>query len=1807
MQITFKEFLNTAFDQGNYTTDDVIAFLTPLMEEVLSFHEEKKVASFERERSLFINNNVLDIDENFAHPSVLAPDKINLLWQRLRSPHFAITGESKFDTDVDSGATKVEDLHIKWNSNEELTHPAYIAGYNSYEIISGHHDGLTDIFCLGLLLASISMGLNFYIEDDLRTFVQYRTNPIQYNNRIHPTVGALITQMTELDRAKRTQDLYNIINVLQNYRDYDFEKQTDLSNTAGWVNKELTERSQFILQKLRKRLFDTSRRNRLLYYKPNMRFVNLTISSVPKVLHYQSINPELLFTWNKEISGRIKGMKDIVLNKYLRFDDHLYLLSSLDKIRTESLKDVREFGFSQLKLVVAFLNWHNLKENPNERIQSPLLLLPVTLKRNKKLKEDLYVMSVEDNVAEVNPVLANLLKDLYDIKLPEFVDLDEMSPEEFYNSLKVQIDAAKQGIILNFIDKPRIKLIHSVARQTINNYAKRLRKNSNFSSYKDIDYSYNDENYKPLGLEIFRQRVEPTPSYLEFLINEDIELSSYNLTGDNDKHRTLYTLTESENNPYSWDVDVCNMVLGNFNYKKMSLVRDYTSIIDENIQHKVFDNLFSNEPKQYKDAEFDLNNPTDWYHVITADPTQTKAILQSRSGESYVIQGPPGTGKSQTITNLIADFVAHGKHVLFVCEKRAALDVVFARLKQKGLDELCCYIHDSQTDKRSFIKNLNATYEDFIKKRLDLKMVSTKRNVLLQQLSIEIDKLKVFHSSNAENYAEADLSVRELIGKVITLKPHLIPVSDQQDEMLPPYKYWNEFGEDIQQLSTALEEIDAEPQFADHPFSKINDDLFLWENTYSAIDQLIAHIKSAFEQINKVLKTNNIPVEFEGIKQLSGLIEEAVSLNLFADTDNLALVDNSSEKSKQFNEQIKLLNKEQQVYQQFQEKNENWINKFKSRDVEAALVIAEKNEGFFFSFLNGSWRSLKKQIQQSYDLTKHQVKPSYKQVLQLLQQEYQTAREIKRIKETIEDKYNLKNVEESFKELELLRSKHDNQLIIYLVETGNTELVKQLSRLNNTFHQLEINLRQCLANYENNNLSELHDDLDNIMANAHAIKDLLPALRTFSKLPYHIKLVLREIPLTPLQAQAVIAHKTLQMYYRSHRSFEKIDYHEINQTVIKIRKSYKQLLKLNADYIKASIRSNFLEHYELSNMAVSQLDQTQRQIKKNYSEGRKILENEFSKSMRFKSIRELSAKESGIVLKDIKPVWLMSPLSVSDSLPVDNTFFDVVIFDEASQITLEQGVPALYRSSQTIIVGDDKQMPPTNFFTAKAEDPDDLEKNVNDEDDELLSNEADSILVQGARKLHSTMLSWHYRSKFETLISYSNHAFYDAGLLTIPDKTIHHTEKRKLEVTKPEEATINADALFDRSMSFHHLSNSVYEKRGNIAEATYIANLVRELLKRKVNDSIGIVAFSQEQQHIIEDALTALAKTDKKFEQDLEDAYNRVEDEQHVGLFVKNLENVQGDERDIIIMSVCYGFDNKRKMLMNFGPVNKKGGEKRLNVIFSRAKKHMAIISSIKHSVITNDYNEGANYFKRFLHYAEAVSDGNMQLARTILNGLQINKHQENGLLKTDVIIQQLKAILQKRGYEVMENVGQSMFKCSLAIKANPNDTTYALGLLVDDDSHYENKNMLEQYFQRPEVLQACGWKIMPVYAKDWLNDHESVIESIIKKLSLAEEEQTEEEVDGFLIEEEVELPLLGKPSLGTPYDHLVFDRIVCINDQSNKFWEAAVDKNKLVVRFGKIGSKGQLQIKTYINTLEAEEAKLSMLMAKKSQGYTAE
>ena len=210
------------------------------------------------------------------------------------------------------------------------------------------------------------------------------------------------------------------------------------------------------------------------------------------------------------------------------------------------------------------------------------------------------------------------------------------------------------------------------------------------------------------------------------------------------------------------------------------------------------------------------------------------------------------------------------------------------------------------------------------------------------------------------------------------------------------------------------------------------------------------------------------------------------------------------------------------------------------------------------------------------------------------------------------------------------------------------------------------------------------------------------------------------------------------------------------------------------------------------------------------------------------------------------------------------------------------------------------------------------------------------------------------------------------------------------------------------------------------------------MLQRDTKLSIGLVAFSEAQQGEIESALSRLAEEDSEFAARLENEYVREENDVFCGLFVKNLENVQGDERDIIIMSVCYGHDANGRMLMNFGPINQRGGEKRLNVIFSRAKHHMAIVSSIRHHDITNDYNDGANSLKNFLQYAEAVSKGDEATARRVLENLNpLSRKALAPLSKGDAVVEQLAAALRERGYAVDLNVGQSKFRCDLAVRGN--------------------------------------------------------------------------------------------------------------------------------------------------------------------------
>ncbi|WP_333863485.1 AAA domain-containing protein [Chitinophaga sp.] len=1136
-------------------------------------------------------------------------------------------------------------------------------------------------------------------------------------------------------------------------------------------------------------------------------------------------------------------------------------------------------------------------------------------------------------------------------------------------------------------------------------------------------------------------------------------------------------------------------------------------------------------------------------------------MLQARKGESYIIQGPPGTGKSQTITNLIADFVARGKKVLFVCEKRAALDVVYHRLQQQGLADLCSYIHDSQADKRAFIKDLKLSYEAALKPDTDLHTITLRRDALLHNLRRQLQLLQEFHDTHAGE------TVRTLIERLLSLKP-LIPATDAEtEEMVPGYLQWLQFGNVVEQLGQALEETGAEPVFAAHPLSRVHESVFTSPQPIHTLKQLTGDALALVEQLESARE------HATRLHELKSLVLQATLLLPLAGAGLLRLVDPSHPDAVTFERRFAEVKSLQKTADDAAAQNSGWRQKLSPEDTLAGLEVARRQEDSFWRFLSGKWRRLNRTLKAQYDYSSRAVPPSAVSLLEQLQHEYDAAATAARARKALESDYRIAQLEMTWLAVERLRTKLQEPSLQYLLHHPNApDTVRTLAALQEPLLKLETLLSQTLADPAPQPFGELADLLEGIRLNAPALEELLPVLGNYTSLPEGFKSALRRLPWTPGELEAGMAGKSLRQLYRYNKSFAQTGAHNLEQAVATVKHCYGELLQLNAAYIRANIRRQFLDNVQRSQKA----DET-------YMEGRRILENEFSKSMRYKSIRELCSRASGRVLLDLKPVWLMSPLSVSDAFPLDQPFFDAVIFDEASQITLEEGVPALYRAPQTIIVGDEKQMPPTDFFSARTGDPDDL--GADPADDELLSADADSLLTQGARKMNSFMLGWHYRSHFETLISYSNHAFYDAELLTIPDRSEHGLQRQPISVAQPSDAMFNIKALFDRSISYHHLQQGVYAKRGNTAEAAYIAHLVRELLLKRTKDSIGIVAFSQEQQGAINTALDALAAQDPTFDDLLEEAQARTENGQFTGLFVKNLENVQGDERDIIILSVCYAPDARGKMSMHFGPINKKGGEKRLNVIFSRARRHMAIVSSIKHGQITNLYNPGANFLSKFLQYAEQVSTGNMKQARTVLDGLTSARPQGRFRSGDTVVLQEIREALEKEGLTVTEQVGQSGFRCSLAVKTKPEDAQFALGIQVDDEAWYQHDNVLEQYYQRPAVMETFGWRTMTVYAKDWLSDPEKVLEDILKRLG------RQPAASGIAEVKENTLPE------GTT-------RLLMGEGKQEKFWEIKASGAKLLIRYGKSGTNGQIEVKTCMHEADAAKELEKAVAEKKAAGW---
>jgi hypothetical protein len=1313
------------------------------------------------------------------------------------------------------------------------------------------------------------------------------------------------------------------------------------------------------------------------------------------------------------------------------------------------------------------------------------------------------------------------LGELYGLELPERLDLaDADAIEALRQAMLAQAHISQPALSITTVDKPRIELVRHRALVAMQAYRRRRPTSRPTIGARHYAYSYARPGWAPLGIQIFRDRVDRHPIPLSAELG-DAPVPRQSVAPDAVVETDTYSLQgQGDANPYTWELDLCSVTLANFNYRTLSLVRDYDALAQTPRPNAAFDELFSTAPRDLPETGRAI--PLAERHlVVAADGSQLAAIAQARAGDNFVIQGPPGTGKSQTITNLVADYVARGQRVLFVCQKRAALDVVHARLRAQGLAEICTLVHDSQLDKKAFVLGLRDTYERWLGDDEPAEAVEARRTALITELSTAVDEVARYEQALAAS--PEGVVVLAALERLIALHEQRWgeALSPAEQQLVPGIAGWLRTRPAVDALAVALTRAGEQPILARSPLARLDPAALVLPRPDAAIAARAQTAVTAIDAVLSVLDQTGGPhaatladaVAIEDMyRLLTPLIERGQGLVIDGRSAAAAALRTAADQGHRL----------RQSADAAKDAAAGWHRPLAPVDAVAALAIARRREPSVLKLLSGDWRRVRKLVAGGFDASARQVRPTVTEALELLVARDESAVQVAALaSESLRswghpDPVALAVAIEGLRRLPApLAAWRDR-----LADAATSANPAGLAALAGAVPAMQSALAG-LAVTAGVPLAELRADLGRLTdaAGQAVLRTAGPALRELAATPdaQPVLAALRELPATPDQLEYAVCAAAMRDARAASPALERLDGTRLADLLATLSQRQPDLRRLNADVIKARLRARFIEAVANSQRSVVGMDAAGRAQKQAWAAGRRELEHEFGKVRAYKAIRQLASADAGRVAAALRPVWLMSPSSLSDTLPLDAAF-DVVIFDEASQIPVEEAVPALYRGAQVIVVGDRMQLPPTQYFQTRASQPleladsSDADRSVSGEHDAESTRvgvvlDADSFLSVGSVRLPSTMLSWHYRSQYEALIQFSNAAFYEGRLATIPDRMISGPSG-PLEVTvgdgPPDQAiAAAADGVLARSISYVRVRDGIYVQRTNPAEANWIAHLVREVLRRAASASastrptIGIVAFSEAQQGEIERALERLSGRDPEFAQRYEAELNREEDGQAIGLFVKNLENVQGDERDLIIMSVCYAPGVDGRMRMNFGPINNAGGEKRLNVIFSRARQHMVLVSSIDHTAITNVYNDGANTLKNFLRYAEAVSSGDLAAASGVLAGLRTRELTAPAAgAVTAPIVEQVAVALRGRGVDVTTEVGQSAFRCDLALRP-PGAESFTTAVLIDRSARLATRTLDERRVTEPGALASAGWRVVQVLATEWESDPQDVLDRI--------------------------------------------------------------------------------------------------------------
>ena len=641
--------------------------------------------------------------------------------------------------------------------------------------------------------------------------------------------------------------------------------------------------------------------------------------------------------------------------------------------------------------------------------------------------------------------------------------------------------------------------------------------------------------------------------------------------------------------------------------------------------------------------------------VVTGDATQTTAMALARRGASYIIQGPPGTGKSQTITNLIADYRRRsGKRVLFVCEKRAAIDVVFHRLRQQGLDELCCLIHDSQADKKAFVLNLKQTYETWSSTEDGLGELERKRKALVRGIDNDVQALARFDEIMRAAPEHLGTAVRRLIQRIVELHEHEQPLDALQREALPAFAAWQAHADLAHRLETALRETAAVDALARHVFARLSARLIAQDRPLARLSELTDRCEEMLDRCEQ-----HCADAWEGGPTLAwrdvrAMSQQARLLATLARKKHLALLAAGSDASARLDSAAEDLARFTRTQTAAAARTTYWRDKLPVADARLALATARRTERSPLRILMPSWWRLRKLLGSRYDFSRHTLRPAPGTVLADLVAEHEADAALSAARTDLGELYGAVEAEAFIAEVRAAREAalHNPMLAAFHQHLMNAAearaALEQLAALAVTVAALDPLLEELLDDVGTLTTGQLGEVLRDLRENGDSLTELLPLLRELMEADPTVARTLRTLPLAADSIEYAVAFENLERIYARERWLSRFDAATLVRHARRIARADQELLALNAQTIAHNGAAPLpRERAACATCRVAARCRTARRSRRPTAAGRRELEHEFGKTMRYKSIRELASGDTGQVMRDLKPIWLMSPLSAS--------------------------------------------------------------------------------------------------------------------------------------------------------------------------------------------------------------------------------------------------------------------------------------------------------------------------------------------------------------------------------------------------------------------------------------------------------------------------------------------------------------------------------------------------------------------------------